>query len=99
MRKLQSKRNAMQDKSNAMPCIEISVGGNALPLKIGDKIDAGSNVTRVVMKVQVNEDGRAVYGLQWFDGADFKLDWMTWDEICYMDDLIKNKPKGKYLEG
>ena len=68
--------------------IEVCVGKDVLPLKIGDKIDIGDGVIRVVMKVQVNEDARTTYGLQWLDSIDFKLDWFLYPEICHMNEII-----------
>lgn len=74
-------------------CIEVSIDGLALPLKIGDKVNIGDGVIRTVMKVQVNEDSGVTYGLQYIDGIDFKLDWFTYPEICYMSSCLKSKPK------
>lgn len=74
-------------------CIEVHVGNSILPLRIGDKIDVGDGIIRVVMKIQINEDTRVTYGLQWIDGVDFKLDWFSWPEICHMSEIIKHKPK------
>lgn len=73
--------------------IEIYVGNFMLPLKIGDKIDIGDGVIRVVMKIQINEDTKVTYGLQWIDGIGFKLDWFSWPEICHMSEIFKHKPK------
>ena len=45
------------------------------------------------MKIQVNEDAHAVYGLQWADGVEFCINWFSWPEICHMHDVIMQKPK------
>ena len=73
--------------------VEISVNGKNLPLKIGDQIDIGDNVIRVVMKIQVNEDSQITYGIQWLDGIEFKLEWFSWPELCYMSNINKMRPK------
>ena len=77
--------------------IEVSVDGQALPLKIGDKINIGDGIVRTVMKMQINEDSGVTFGLQWIDGIDFKLEWFTYQELCYMSSLLNNKPTAKYL--
>lgn len=74
-------------------CIEVHVGNSILPLRIGDKIDVGDGIIRVVMKIQINEDTKVTYGLQWIDGIGFKLDWFSWSEICHMSEIFKHKPK------
>lgn len=73
--------------------VEISVNGKKLPLKIGDQIDIGDNVIRVVMKIQINEDSQITYGIQWLDGIEFKLEWFSWPELCYMSNINKMRPK------
>ena len=78
---------------DAVHHIEVSVDGLALQLKIGDKVNFGDGVIRTVMKIQINEDNGVTFGLQWIDGIDFKLDWFTYPEICYMSSCLKNKPK------
>ena len=77
--------------------IEVSVDGLAWPLKIGDKVNIGDGVIRTVMKMQINEDSGVTFGLQWIDGIDYKLEWFTYPEICYMNSMLKNKPTAKYL--
>ena len=37
-------------------CIEVHVGNNMLPLRIGDKINIGDGIIRVVIKIQINEN-------------------------------------------
>lgn len=81
------------DCINLSKHVEVYVENNILPLYIGEKIDIGDGVIRVVMKIQVNEDAKVTYGLQWIDGIDFKLDWFSWPEICHMSEIIKHKPK------
>ena len=44
-------------------CIEVHVGNNRLPLRIGDKIDVGDGIIRVVMKIQINEDTKVTIKL------------------------------------
>ena len=73
--------------------ISVSVNRKRLPLDIGSKVNIGDGLARTVMKMQVNEDGNVMYGIQWVDGIDFKLEWMTYNELCHMSSCIKNKPK------
>lgn len=73
--------------------VEVVVNCNSLPVSIGDKIDIGDGIIRTVMKIQINEDAKITYGVQWVDGIDFKLDWFSWPELCYMHDIIMQKPK------
>ena len=68
-----------------------------MPLKIGDKVNIGDGIVRTVMKMQINEDCGVTFGLQWIDGIDFKLEWFTYSELCYMSSMINNKPVAKYL--
>lgn len=84
------KFNDMQCESNK---INVQVNENTLPLQIGDKIDIGDGIIRIVVKIQVNEDAKVTYGVQWVDGIDFKLDWFSWPELCYMHKIISEKPK------
>lgn len=77
--------------------VEVSVDGITLPFKIGDKVNIGDGIIRTVMKMQINEDSGVTFGLQWIDGIDFKLEWFTYPEICYMNSMLKNKPTAKYL--
>ena len=83
--------------ANDIQCIEVHVNGLVLPFKIGDKVNIGDGIVRTVMKMQINEDGGVTFGLQWIDGIDFKLEWFTYPEICYMSSILKNKPTAKYL--
>ena len=76
-----------------MNCIPVSVNGNKLPLNIGSKLDIGDGLIRTVMKMQINEDCNVLYGIQWIDGIEFKLEWMTFSEICFMSNSLKNRPK------
>ena len=85
-------KKAQQSSEESCPSsIEVTVDGKQLPLKIGDRIDIGDGVMRMVMKMQVNEDGKVMYGVQWIDEIDFKLDWLTWQELCFMKSLVKRK--------
>lgn len=78
---------------NEIHHVEVSVDGHVLPLKIGDKVNIGDGIIRTVMKIQINEDNGVTFGMQYIDGIDFKLDWFTYPEICYMSSCLKNKPK------
>ena len=73
--------------------IEVSINNEKLPLKIGDKIDIGDGIIRIVMKIQINEDSHITYGIQWLDGIEFKLDWFSWPELCHMSNINKMRPK------
>lgn len=90
----QSQAAEVLDISGTSPgLIPVVVGGNTLPLEIGRKVNVGDGLIRTVMKVQVNEDGNAMYGVQWVDGIEFRLEWMTYAELCYMSSCLKDKPK------
>jgi len=83
----------MSFDSHCIKSIPVTVNGHKLPLEIGSKINVGDGLVRTVMKIQVNEEGDPLYGVQWIDGIDFKLDWMTFTELCIMSSCLKNKPK------
>lgn len=48
--------------------LAVSVAGNELPLKIGDKIllPESSQTPKTVTSISVFDDGRVVYQLEWF---------------------------------
>ena len=77
---------------------EISVDGVKLPLAIGDTIAMNDEdrLIKTVMGIQINEDCRINYCLEWFDGSDngFKSEWVTLSELKL---LQKNAPKKKVV--
>lgn len=90
----QSKDNIIKfDDVASNTSIEVSINSEKLPLKIGDKIDIGDGIIRIVMKIQINEDSRITYGIQWLDGIEFKLDWFSWPELCHMSNINRMRPK------
>lgn len=78
--------DAIDLSSLASKPISVSVDGKELPLKIGDKIiiEDKDKVVRTVVKIQVSEDGHILYCLEWFNGTEFKMDWLTAAELFYV---------------
>lgn len=68
---------------------EISVNGEKLPLAIGDTllINEQDHLTKTVTSIQVHEDGRIGYMLEWFDASDssFKSEWVTSTELAFLN--------------
>lgn len=66
--------------------IGVVVDGKELPFKIGSKIEIenDSPVIRTVVSIKIDVDGRASYCLEWFNGTDFKYDWVSAHELHYM---------------
>ena len=90
----QSKDNIIKfDDVASSTSIEVSINSEKLPLKIGGKIDIGDGIIRIIMKIQINEDSRITYGIQWLDGIEFKLDWFSWPELCHMSNINRMRPK------
>lgn len=77
---------------------EITVDGQKLPLSIGDQIKMSPNdhLVKTVMGVQINEDCRINYCLEWYDETDgsFKSEWLTMSELKL---LKKNALKRKTI--
>lgn len=77
--------------------ISVAVDGKTLPLKIGDAIefDDDNNTVRTVMKIQVNETGYILYCFEWFDGAEFKSEWLSSAEVWHaLKNMNKKNVKG-----
>lgn len=78
---------------------EISVNGEALPLKIGDrfKLSTKDKTEKVVMGITVFEDGRAQYILEWHDpdSGQFNTETVTMTEIKLLKETIDNKSLNK----
>ena len=73
--------------------IAVSVDGMQLPLKIGSKIVLGDDneVVRTVVGIKVDVEGHATYCLEWFNGTDFKYDWVSANELHYIYMNVKKK--------
>lgn len=75
---------------------EVMVDGSKLPLAIGDKLRFSQEDRNVktVMGIQIHEDGRVNYCLEWYDEADssFKNEWLTLSELKLLQtNSIKKK--------
>ena len=74
---------------------EVSVNGKMLPLAIGDKIlvNEDDHIAKTIMTIQVHEDGRVSYMLEWFDSAssDFKTEWLTASELRILNSARKGR--------
>lgn len=72
---------------------EVSVDGKKLPLAIGDRLLVNSEdlLVKTVASIQVYEDGRISYLLEWFDASDssFKSEWVTETELAFLNQAIK----------
>lgn len=79
---------------------EISVNGERLPLAIGDKllINEQDHLVKTVTSIQIHEDGRIGYMLEWFDSSssDFKTEWVTSTELAFLN---RAKREQKTLTG
>lgn len=79
---------------------EISVNGEQLPLAIGDKllINEQDHLVKTVTSIQIHEDGRIGYMLEWFDdsSSDFKTEWVTSTELAFLN---RSKKERKTLTG
>lgn len=68
---------------------EVSVNNEKLPLAIGDKIlvNDHDHLVKTVTSIQIHEDGRICYMLEWFDGSDssFKTEWVTSTELAFLN--------------
>ena len=68
---------------------EVSVNGEKLPLSIGDKllINEQDHLVKTVTSIQIHEDGRVGYMLEWFDNSDssFKSEWVTSTELAFLN--------------
>lgn len=76
-------------------CIEVTVSGKTLPLCIGSKIELepDSPVVRTVVGIKIGVEGTATYCLEWFNGTDFKYDWVSASELHHIYMNMKKKPK------
>ena len=74
---------------------EVSVNGKRLPLSIGDKllINEQDHLVKTVTSIQVHEDGRVGYMLEWFDSTDssFKTEWVTSTELAFLNRAKKER--------
>ena len=87
--------NEFEFDAHAPSSIFVSVDSHPLPLHIGSKFTLGNDdVERVVTKIQISEDGKVLYGVQCPNGTEFTLDWMTFEEMCYMHSNLK-KNRGR----
>ena len=79
---------------------EVSVNGEKLPLAIGDKllINEQDHLVKTVTSIQIHEDGRVGYMLEWFDSSssDFKTEWVTSTELAFLN---RAKREQKTLTG
>lgn len=68
---------------------EVSVNGERLPLAIGDSllINEVDHLVKTITSIQVHEDGRIAYMLEWFDSScsDFKTEWVTSTELAFLN--------------
>ena len=73
--------------------ISVIVDGKELPLMIGSKIELESEsaVVRTVVGIKVDVEGHASYCLEWFNGTDFKVDWVSANELHYIYMNMKKK--------
>lgn len=73
--------------------ITVVVDGKSLPLKIGSKIKLGDDgeVIRTVVGIKIDVEGHATYCLEWFNGTDFKYDWVSASELHYIYMNLKKK--------
>lgn len=76
---------------------EVSVNGKLLPLAIGDKflINDSDHLVKTVASIQIHEDGRIGYMLEWFDTNDssFKSEWVTSTELAFLNRAKKERPR------
>lgn len=73
----------------------VSVNGETLPLAIGDKIliNDQDHLVKMITSIQIYEDGRIGYMLEWFDFSDssFKTEWVTSTELAFLSKARKEK--------
>lgn len=74
---------------------EVTVNGERLPLAIGDKllINEQDHLVKTVTSIQIHEDGRVGYMLEWFDNSDsnFKTEWVTSTELAFLNRAKKER--------
>lgn len=70
--------------------IEVTMNGQPLPLKIGDKIAFPEDdiILKTVAAIQINENGQATYLLEWYDDDSFKQYWISMTELKLLKDRI-----------
>lgn len=93
-RGIESKKEKTVDLSSFKVIVrEVSVNGEKLPLAIGDKllINKQDHLVKTVTSIQVHEDGRVGYMLEWFDTSDssFKTEWVTSTELAFLNKAKK----------
>lgn len=74
---------------------EVSVNGKKLPLAVGDQIliNEQDNLVKTVVCIQIYEDERVGYMLEWFDSSDssFKTEWVTSAELAFLNRAKKER--------
>lgn len=74
---------------------EVVVNGEQLPLAIGDKllVNEQDHLVKTVVSIQVHEDGRIGYMLEWFDADNsmFKTEWVTSTELTFLNQAKKER--------
>lgn len=74
---------------------EVSIDGNVLPLAIGDKIlvNDQDHLVKTITSIQIYEDGRVGYLLEWFDSSDssFKTECVTSTELAFLSRAKKER--------
>ena len=73
--------------------LAVAIDGKELPLMIGSKVEIEHEnaTTRTVVGIKIDVEGKATYCLEWFNGTDFKYDWVSARELRYVHMNLKKR--------
>ena len=94
-KRIDNKENIVDLSTFKIVVREVSINGEKLPLSIGDKllINEQDHLIKTVTSIQIHEDGRIGYMLEWFDTSDssFKTEWVTATELAFLNKAKKER--------